>query len=158
MATGTTQKTMENMGNKIGEETKKTADKAGEQAKNIGERIGEGAKKFGEQAKTAASTATHKVEDAAGFIGDKAENAVGAVGSGMKSLSDTIREHTPHEGILGSASASVADTLETGGRYLEEHKIREMGEDVTNMIRRNPVPAMLVAVGVGFLLARALRS
>lgn len=157
MATGT-QKSIETMGNKAGEEAKRTGDKVGDQAKNIGERVGEGAKKLGEQAKSVASTATHKVEDAAGFIGEKTENAVGAVGSGMKSLSDTIREHTPKEGILGSASASVADTLETGGRYLEEHKLREMGEDVTNMIRRNPVPAMLLAVGVGFLLARALRS
>jgi len=33
-----------------------------------------------------------------------------------------------------------------------------MGDDITNMIRRNPIPALLVGIGIGFLLARATRS
>ena len=30
-----------------------------------------------------------------------------------------------------------------------------MAEDLTDLIRRNPIPALLVGVGLGFLLARA---
>jgi hypothetical protein len=30
-----------------------------------------------------------------------------------------------------------------------------MGEDLTNLIRRNPLPAVLVGIGIGYLLARA---
>ena len=29
---------------------------------------------------------------------------------------------------------------------------------MTNMIRRNPIPAVLIGIGIGFLLARATRS
>jgi hypothetical protein len=37
-------------------------------------------------------------------------------------------------------------------------KVGEVGQDVTELIRRYPVPALLVGVGVGFLLAHLLRA
>jgi hypothetical protein len=33
-----------------------------------------------------------------------------------------------------------------------------MMEDVTGLIRRNPIPALLLGLGVGFLIGRALSS
>ena len=60
--------------------------------------------------------------------------------------------------MLGSAASAVADTLESSGRYLEESGLSGIGEDLTSMIRRNPVPALLVGIGLGFLIARATRS
>jgi len=147
MAMGTQKSTPETLGHKVGEEAKKGMEKA----KNIGDKVTD-------QVKGAASTVAQKTESAAGFLGDKAEQATEAVSSGMRSLGDTIREHTPDSGMLKTAGAAVADTLESGGRYLEEHKLREIGDDVTNMIRRNPLPAVLIAAGLGFVLARAMRS
>jgi len=76
----------------------------------------------------------------------------------MGSLGHAVREHVPSEGMMGRAGSAVADTLEAGGHYLEEHGLKEMGDDITNMIRRNPIPALLVGIGIGFLLARATRS
>jgi hypothetical protein len=105
-------------------------------------------------AKDAASSVAHAMGEAGSAIGDKANEATSAVGGGMKSLAGTIRQHTPHEGMLGTASASVADTLESGGRYLQEEGLRGMAEDVTNLIRRNPIPALLIGIGIGFLLAK----
>lgn len=109
-------------------------------------------------AKDVAASATKKAGEAASYVGQKAENATSAVGGGMKSLAGSIRENTPREGVLGSASSAVADTLESGGRYLQEHGLSGVGEDVTGMIRRNPVPAVLIGVGIGYLIARATRS
>jgi hypothetical protein len=31
-----------------------------------------------------------------------------------------------------------------------------MGQDLTNLVRRNPLPAVLLGIGFGFLLARAI--
>jgi hypothetical protein len=73
----------------------------------------------------------------------------------MKSLGGTIRDHLPHSGIAGSASSAVANSLETSGRYLQEHGLSGIGADLTNLIRRNPIPAVLIGLGAGFLLARA---
>jgi hypothetical protein len=55
----------------------------------------------------------------------------------------------------GEASAVVADTLESTGRYLQEEGLKGMAEELTILIRRNPVPALLAAFGAGFLIARA---
>jgi hypothetical protein len=76
----------------------------------------------------------------------------------MHSLGEKLHDAAPEHGILGKAADCVANTLEAGGRYLEEKKISGMAGDVTDMIRRNPIPALLVGIGLGFLLARTLRS
>jgi len=60
--------------------------------------------------------------------------------------------------MLGNASGMVADSLDNAGRYLQEEGIVGMAEDVTELIRRNPIPAMLVGVGIGYMLAKLFRS
>jgi len=104
-----------------------------------------------------AATVSEKAKRAAAFVGEKAEKATGAVGAGMESLGGAIREHEPCEGILHNAGEAVASKLEGGGRYLETHGLKGIGEDVTNFIRRNPIPALLVGVGIGVLIARMVR-
>jgi len=91
-------------------------------------------------------------------VAEKADQAAGTVGSGLKTAADKIRENAPDSGYLGSAARTVSDTLASGGRYLEREQLSGMFEDVTNVIRNNPVPTLLIAVGVGFLLARAMSS
>lgn len=122
-----------------------------------------------DRAREEAQTATDKVKDAASHAGAAASNVAAAVGqkadearsnlgSGIQSLGDSVREAGPRDGMLGKATAGVADALEQGGRYLEKHDLGDMSQDVTNLIRRNPVPALCIALGVGFLLARAIKS
>ena len=73
----------------------------------------------------------------------------------MKNLAGTIRDKTREQGVVGAAGSAVADTLESGGRYLQHQGLSGIGDDLTNMIRRNPVPAVLLGIGVGYLIARA---
>lgn len=113
---------------------------------------------MGETARGAASAVAEKAEEAAKYVGQQAEDATMAVGTGMKNLAGTIREKGPHEGILGSAGGAVAETLETSGKYLEQHGLSGIGEDMTNLIRRNPIPAVLIGIAVGYLISRATRT
>jgi hypothetical protein len=110
------------------------------------------------KAKDMASSAVSTAGEVASAVGQKAEDATCAVGGGIKSLAGTIREKGPHGGFTGQATSTVADALETTGSYLEEQGLSGIGEDLTNLIRRNPIPALLVGIGLGFLLARATRS
>jgi len=89
-------------------------------------------------------------------VGERADQAAAAAGRGMQSVADTIRGNAPDSGYVGTAARTVSDTIASGGRYLQNEGFSGMGDDLTNAIRNNPVPALLVAVGVGFLLARAL--
>jgi len=107
------------------------------------------------KAKEAGAAVTQKVGEAASFVGKKAEDATSAMGSGMKSLAETIREKGPEGGPLHAAGSAVASTLESGGRYLQEHGLSGIGEDMAHLIKRNPIPALLVGIGLGFLIARA---
>lgn len=111
-----------------------------------------------DKAKEAASSVGEMVGHAASAAGKTADNLTSSAGTGIKNLGDTISQHTPKEGIVGTASQAVASTLKQGGRYIEESGLSGMAEDVTDLIRRNPVPAVLIGIGVGFLLGRALRS
>ena len=111
-----------------------------------------------DKVKDVAAAGYEKAKDLAGSAGKMAENATSSVGSGIESLGHSIRENAPHEGMLGSAASTVANTLEQGGRYLREEGLSGLADDMTNTIRRNPIQSILVAVAVGFLLARATRS
>jgi hypothetical protein len=110
-----------------------------------------------DKAKQVASNVAEKARDVASAVGEKAESATQAVGSGMQSLAGTIRDKGPQGGFLGGATSGVAGALDSSGRYLEEEGLSGMAEDLTNLIRRNPIPAVLIGVGLGFLLARLTR-
>jgi len=134
---------------------------AGQRAQGEGSSTTEKVKDFAtsaaDKAREAASSMTDKASEMASDLGDKAECATHAMGSSMQSLAGTLREHAPSSGMLRSATANVADTLDSSGRYLQERSLSGLGNDLTSMIRRNPVPAVLLGIGLGFLLARAAR-
>jgi len=111
-----------------------------------------------DKVKDAASHAGEAISSAASAVGQKAEDAVGAVGGGIQNLAGQVRDTGPREGMLGTATRTVADTLEGTGKYLEDKNLHGMVDDVTGLIKRNPVPAVLLAVGFGFLVGRALSN
>lgn len=122
-----------------------------------------------EKAKNAGSQAMDKARDTAASVGElasqaaaatgkKADDLTASAGTGLRKLADTIGDNAPREGALGTASQAVAKTLKQSGKYLQEAKLSGMAEDVTELIRRNPFPAILLGLGVGFLLGRTMRS
>jgi len=108
-----------------------------------------------DQARDIAGNVVDKAKDIASTVGQRAEDGLGAVGSGMSNLAGTVREHTGGTGMLHDVGERVAAGLETGGHYLSEQGFKGMADDLTDLIRRNPIPALLVGIGVGFLLARS---
>lgn len=145
--------------NSVGEKAKDAAHTVAEKAKDLGQSAADKAKdvanSVSDKAKEMASAVAHGAEDASSYVSQKAVDATSSVGCGLKSLSHTIRENTPNDGMIGEASSAVANSLESTGRYLQEEGLKGIADDMTNMIRRNPIPALLVGVGVGFLIARA---
>ena len=111
-----------------------------------------------DKARGAAASVAQTVSEAGCAVGERAKDAASAVGSGMKSLAGTIRDHTPSEGVLRAASSSLVESLESGGRYLQEEGLGEIAKDITNLVRRHPIPALLVGVGIGFVLAKVTTS
>jgi hypothetical protein len=120
---------------------------------------------LGDKAKNLTDAAVEKVEDAAGTVAKtardaassvshQADRATQAIGSGMESMGHTLREKMPNKGVLGAATSSVAGGLETGGKYLENEGVQGIADDLTNLIRRNPFPALLIGVALGYAVGR----
>ena len=109
----------------------------------------------GRKADDAAAYVGHKAEDAASYVGQRTEDAGAAVGGSLRSLGQTVRDRGPEGGMAGDASSAVANSLESSGRYLQDEGLKDMAQDVTNVIRRNPIPALLIGVAAGYLVGRA---
>jgi hypothetical protein len=122
------------------------------------DRARETASQVADQAREGAANLTEKAKEAGSTVVNKADEWAGQAGSGLESAAGTIRSHAPSSGMLGSAASSVAGSLERGGRYLEEEGVSGMAGDLTSMIKRNPLPALLIAVSIGVFLAWATRS
>jgi hypothetical protein len=105
-----------------------------------------------------ASSVADKTKDFASRAGQKADDVAGRAGNVLESAAGQVRDRAPQSGMLGTAAHKVADTLETGGRYLREEGMTGLAGDMTDLIRKNPIPALLLGLGVGYLLARALSS
>jgi hypothetical protein len=87
-----------------------------------------------------------------------ADNVAASAGQTVEGMAQRVREYGPKSGMFGDATETVAGSLEQGGRYLEEQGLTGMANDVTELIKRNPIPALLLGVGLGFMIARLTSS
>ena len=79
----------------------------------------------------------------------KADDLTASAGVGIQGLGDKLSKNAPHAGVLGSVSQSVADTVKEGGEYMEDAKLSGMTGDVVRLIRRYPIPAAIIGIGLG---------
>jgi len=132
-----------------------------EKAENAGNFLADKANEAGqyvsEQANKLASTAMHSAENAGQYVQHRAEDARHSVGSGIKSMGESLKSAAP-DGMMKDAACSLASSLESTGKYIDEHGINAMTEDLTNVIKRNPLPSVMIAAGIGFLFAKACTS
>jgi hypothetical protein len=98
-----------------------------------------------EKAKDTGSQAIEKAKDMGSQAMEKAKDYASSVSEQVSQTASRLGERAEH-------------TYEAGRDYVTHRGLRGMGEDVTDIIRRNPVPAVLVGLGIGFLIARAMRE
>jgi F0F1-type ATP synthase membrane subunit b/b' len=121
-------------------------DAASSAAQGIGQKAQETAARLGQKAHDVASSAQDKTDDALSTVGQKVSNLAG-----------TLRSSAPQEGVVGSTANALANKLDSTGRYLQEHGIGDMGEDLAQIVKSHPIPSMLAIFGVGFLAGMAAR-
>jgi len=108
--------------------------------------------------RSAASSVADAGRSAARNAGQAAESATSRAGEKVESLAGTVREYGPHSGVMGSATETVAHGLERGGQYLQDQGLSGLSNDLTEMVKRNPIPSLLFGIGLGFVLARLTSS
>jgi hypothetical protein len=138
-----------------GDKARDTAVGIADKARDLASAVGDKAR---ESVTSVAAGVGQKASDIASQVGHKADDVKSAVGSTMKSLAGSIREQTSEGGPLQTASKNVADSLESGGRYLEEEGLSRIGSDAMNFVRRNPLPALCAGIAFGYLVAKLTTS
>jgi ElaB/YqjD/DUF883 family membrane-anchored ribosome-binding protein len=140
-------------------------DKAGEVMQNAGQAVEQaktaaqqGATRAGEFAQQTASAVADRSREAMQQAGTQADRAAAAVGTQVASAADGLRSRLPDNGILKDAGERVASAIETGGHYLEEHKLSGSMEDLTGLVKKYPLQALAIGVGIGFVFARIFTS
>jgi ElaB/YqjD/DUF883 family membrane-anchored ribosome-binding protein len=129
-------------------------EKAKEMEANAGEKAKDFAANVADKARDLAGNVLEKTKETASALGQRADDATHAVAKGMENLAGTVRQNAPEGGIFGTAASTVAKGLETGGQYLEREGLSGISDDLVNLIKRNPIPAVLIGIGLGFCLAR----
>ena len=119
----------------LGNQATQAAAMAYENVKSVAENMTQRAQGF-------VADASKRVDEAGTYVNQRAEGATIAVGEQLKSA--------------GDASASLAESLRSTGAYLQEEGFVGLQADLANVIKRNPIPAVVAGIGLGFMLARTL--
>ena len=85
-------------------------------------------------------------------IAEKLRGAAEAIQGQAQSLYEGERIS---EGV-SDVAYGAAERVESSAAYLESNDISQMAKDAAEVVRRNPLPAIAVAVAIGFLLGRSL--
>lgn len=117
--------------------------------------LGETANNLQDKASDVAAQVKDKASEIGAQAADKADDAMTSTGQGMQNLAQTVRDNAP-SGTVGEIATNAASALEKGGAYLQQSDPTAVRNDLEELIRRNPIPSLLVGLGIGFLLARAL--
>jgi len=87
---------------------------------------------------------------------DQTAAPMAAAGHKLEEFAGAIRDRAP-EGKVGELVTNTASALERSGGYLGSASMESVRGDMESLIRRYPVQSLAVGLGIGFLMARALR-
>lgn len=139
---------MENTPNKTGQsetKPKETKDRLSQHMPNAGSTSGQ----------KPDQSLMEKAHDMASAAGEKVDELTAGAGKSLGTIAEGIRKYSPDEKSGGAAFNKLADTIKTSGQYLEQHGMSDISDDIASLIRKNPGSAIVVAMGLGFILARA---
>ncbi|HEX3315667.1 MAG TPA: hypothetical protein VHR72_12280 [Gemmataceae bacterium] len=99
-------------------------------------------------------------------FGDAAEAATTALGRRLQAIAKDVAGKASvlgvhggsRAGVLGAASTAVAVGLDRSGKFLESEGFQGAVKSVSEQMKRNPIPFLLVGIGLGYLAGRQSKS
>ena len=118
--------------------------------------------------RNAASTIADKGQDALSSVKDKAADLPAILADKLEAGADSIRpDHQPSvNGSTGSlvdttkiakATDSLANGMQAGADWLRNADLNKMRDGMEQQVKDKPVQSLLVALGVGYVLGKAVR-
>jgi len=106
-----------------------------------------------------------EVKSAASDLGQAAADEIDrrrrAAAAGIKSAAKSLHEKAddlPGGERVADVAHGAANKLNATGNYIRRRNLTGMSRDVRTVVRDNPVPALIGAAALGFLLAKMFSS
>jgi len=96
--------------------------------------------------------AKERAEDEINDWATKAQGMFERAKEGLQQGYQSVREG------YDSATEKVVDAYDQSKRYFQQNNFKDMAGDVTDLIGRHPLPAVLVGLGIGYMLGRMVSS
>jgi ElaB/YqjD/DUF883 family membrane-anchored ribosome-binding protein len=100
-----------------------------------------------------------KLSEFGAAAADKVEQNRGTAAAGLEGAAETLHNRADdlHMGgeKISDIAHTAADKLSATAEYVRTNDLNDMLNDVQQIVKRNPGPALAVAAGLGFLVARA---
>jgi uncharacterized protein YjbJ (UPF0337 family) len=93
--------------------------------------------------------------------GEQTTGLAATVTSAAQGVASTVTETAgtaaaKAQEMAGAAATAVTDTVAGASTYVQETGVQALPGDLLGLIRRYPVPALLMGLGIGFVLGRSL--
>lgn len=117
----------------------------------------------GQVTQQVADTAKDTVSKATETAKQQADTQLSKVGDGLERFAETLHQTSGNlrqqdQGMVAGYVDKAASQVERASDYLRVSTFNDIIDDVQSYARREPVVAISVAVGIGFLAARLLKA
>jgi len=119
------------------------------------------ADKVSGQISDAVTSVKDKAQDLGKLASDKMTESRTSAANGLANAASTIHqkaETLPGGDTVHSIAHTTADKLAATADYVRSHEMKDVIGDLEQVVRRNPGPALLAAVAVGFMAGRMFRE
>lgn len=99
------------------------------------------------------TTFKDKAQDVGAKAAQRADQVRVSAAAGLDAVASNLQDSGDR---VASAAHNAADAATHGAEYLRGNDVQSMMDDLVDVIRRNPGPALLGAATLGFLLGRVL--
>jgi len=117
--------------------------------------------KASDQISEAVTSVKDKAQDLGKMAADKVNESRTSAANGLASAASTIHQKAdtlPGGDTVHSMAHTTADKLAATADYVRSHEMKDVIADLEQVVRRNPGPALLAAVAVGFMAGRMFRE
>jgi ElaB/YqjD/DUF883 family membrane-anchored ribosome-binding protein len=120
------------------------------------------ANRLADQAKDSLTDTAKTIKDKTQEFGRAAvnkieENRVSAAGA-LHSAATSLHENASKLPNGPDLAHSAAEKVDAVSGYLQDHDTKQMMADVKAVVKKNPMPSLLIAGALGFLIGRSLRN
>ena len=130
---------------------------------------------FADRARDVAGTAQEKLADVGSTVRDRAGNLKDSLANALDSGAEKLRQRGGSSGQLASATAGESVAVETSSRiapvttkvaggmeatagWLRETDLDSVKSGIERQVKEHPGRTLLVAVGLGYLIGKAVRK